>query len=139
MDLTLTTPGLLFPAISLLLLAYTNRFIALANVIRKLHADYQTKPDPLNLQQILSLRERVHMIRQMQEFGVAAFLCCVLSMAMLFFGFKLVGEVLFGISLILFAVSLIISILEIHVSVKALDIRLSDLENSAHRKVALPD
>lgn len=133
MDLTLTTPGLLFPAISLLLLAYTNRFVAIANVIRRLHADYLTQPDPLNLRQIQSLRTRLKMIRQMQEFGVAAFLCCVLSMSAMFFGLQGIGEVLFGVSLVLFTVSLIISIVEIHFSVRALDIRLSDLESSAHR------
>ena len=128
MDLTLTTPGLLFPAISLLLLAYTNRFVTLANVIRKLHADHKAQPDPLNLQQIANLRRRVHMIRRMQELGVAAFLCCVLSMAALFFQVRLLGEGLFGFSLLLFAGSLILSILEIRVSAQALDIRLSDLE-----------
>ncbi len=129
MDLTLTTPGLLFPAISLLLLAYTNRFLALASVIRQLHADEQRSPDPLNRAQLTSLRQRVRMIRQMQEFGVAAFLCCVLSMAALFFQVRFLGEGLFGLSLVLFAVSLVLSILEIRISVRALDIRLSDMES----------
>jgi len=135
MNLSLTTPALLFPAISLLLLAYTNRFVAIANVIRRLHADHQSHPDPLNLQQIQSLRMRVKLIRGMQEFGVAAFLCCVLSMAAMFFGHQGMGDIFFGISLVLFTVSLILSITEIHFSVRALDIRLSDLENSAQKPV----
>lgn len=46
MELTLTTPALLFPALSLLLLAYTSRFLTLANLIRELHRRYQTEPDP---------------------------------------------------------------------------------------------
>jgi hypothetical protein len=39
-QLSLTTPALLFSAISLLLLAYTNRFLAYASVVRNLHARY---------------------------------------------------------------------------------------------------
>lgn len=128
MDLTLTTPALLFPAISLLLLAYTNRFVALANVIRRLHADHKVQPDPLNLRQIDNLRHRVRLIRRMQELGVVAFLCCVLSMAALYFELRPVGEGLFALSLLLFAGSLVLSILEIRQSVEALDIRLSDIE-----------
>ncbi len=136
MDLSLTTPGLLFPAISLLLLAYTNRFVALANIIRRLHADYKSQPDPLHLDQIRNLRRRVTMIQHMQEYGVVAFLCCVLSMAGLFFGLQRVGEGFFGLSLILFTISLGISVREIHMSVDALDIRLSDLERGSEGMAA---
>ena len=59
MDLSLTTPALLFPAISLLLLAYTNRFLTLANLIRDLHARYTANPDQILLWQLRSLRYRV--------------------------------------------------------------------------------
>lgn len=128
MDLSLTTPGLLFPAISLLLLAYTSRFLALATVIRQLHADHKVHPDPLNLPQIESLRYRLKLIKRMQELGVAAFLCCVLSMTALFYGWKRMGEWIFGFSLILFSISLMLSIAEIRRSTVALEIRLSDLE-----------
>lgn len=128
MDLTLTTPALLFPAISLLLLAYTNRFVALANVIRQLHASYRTSRDPLDLAQIKTLRVRVKMIQRMQEYGVASLLGCVLSMFALFVHWTRAGEVVFGLSLVLFALSLLLSIREIRLSVGALDIRLSDME-----------
>ena len=125
----LTTPALLFGAISLLLLAYTNRFIALANVIRKLHADYREDRDVRNLQQITNLRHRVRLIRRMQEAGVASFFFCVSSMLAIFLEATRVGEWLFGLSLALLCLSLLLSVLEVHQSVVALDIHLSDLED----------
>jgi hypothetical protein len=128
MDLSLTTPGLLFPAISLLLLAYTSRFLALATVIRKLHADHKIEPNPRHLAQIESLRYRLKLIKYMQELGVGAFLCCVVSMTALFYGWKQEGEWLFGLSLMLFSISLMLSIAEIRRSTAALEIALSDLE-----------
>ena len=80
MELTLTTPALLFPAISLLLLAYTNRFLTLANLIRELHRSYKSNPEEIIFAQILNLRYRVKLIRNMQIFGVGSFFGCVLCM-----------------------------------------------------------
>lgn len=128
MELTLTTPALLFPAISLLLLAYTNRFLALAALIRDLHARYKANPDELTIRQIGNLRYRVVLIRNMQAVGVLSLLLCVLCMFVLFAGQPTAGKIIFGISLILLIVSLAISIQEIVVSIKALTLQLSDLE-----------
>jgi hypothetical protein len=86
MELTLTTPALLFPALSLLLLAYTNRFLALANLIRNLHHRYQTEPNPGVAGQLANLRKRVYIIRNMQALGLASLFCCVLCMFLLFAG-----------------------------------------------------
>jgi len=86
MEITLTTPALLFPAISLLLLAFTNRFLALANLIRQLHANYKTAPDELLFGQIANLRHRINLIRDMQAYGVSSLLLCVVSMFALFLG-----------------------------------------------------
>lgn len=130
MGLSLTTPGLLFPAISLLLLAYTNRFVALANIIRQLHAASEGKLTPRTQAEIGNLRRRLYMIRHMQEAGVVALLLCVLCMALLFFDQILFGEIVFAFSLLLFAVSLVLSVAEIHISVRALDIHLSDVEET---------
>ena len=81
MEITFNTPALLFPAISLLLLAYTNRYLALANLIRKLHDEYlKGDKKPLLLKQIKILRIRINMVRQMQAMGVFSFLCCVVTM-----------------------------------------------------------
>ena len=128
MELNLTTPALLFPAISLLLLAYTNRFLALANLIRELHASYKTNPDNIIMAQIANLRYRIILIRNMQTYGVLAFFMCVLGMFVLFFGQVLIGKIVFGASLILMMVSLALSLREVQISVDALIYRLSDLE-----------
>lgn len=128
MEITLSTPALLFPAVSLLLLAYTNRFVTLANLIRTLHAKYQENPNSVLMGQIQSLRYRVNLIKLMQAAGVSSILVCVLCMFMLFAGLVLPGKVLFGISLLLMALSLTLSLREIWVSVEALNIHLGDLE-----------
>ena len=128
MEITLTTPALLFPAISLLLLAYTNRFLGLAQVIRALHASYKSKPDPLIVRQIESLRYRIHLIRNMQALGILSLFLCVVCMFVLFAGHAAAGKALFGTSLVLMAASLAVSLREIQVSVRALDLHLTDLE-----------
>lgn len=130
MDISLTTPALLFPAISLLLLAYTNRFLTLANLIRELHKSYKTNPEDIILAQISNLRYRVMLIRNMQAYGIASFFLCVLCMFVLFAGQILVGKFIFGVSLIALLISLGISFREIQVSVDALNYRLSDLEEA---------
>lgn len=129
MDIDLTTPALLFPAISLLLLAYTNRFLALAALIRDLHASYKKQPDEIIYRQISNLRYRVVLIKQMQVYGVASLLFCVICMFVLFAGWIQAGKLIFGLSLVLMLVSLGLSLREVQVSVGALNLRLSDLES----------
>ncbi len=127
-DITLTTPGLLFSAISLLLLAYTNRFLALAALIRKLHAEYQLNPDKLVLYQIKNLRKRVQLIKSMQIWGVASLFLCVLCMFLIFSENQVIGTWIFGLGLLLLLVSLGISIKEIQISVKALNMHLKNMD-----------
>jgi hypothetical protein len=129
MDITLTTPALLFPAISLLLLAYTNRFLTLANLIRELHARYKANPEEIILAQIKNLRYRVVLIRNMQILGAGSFFMCVLTMLVLFIKLETLGEVIFGISLVLLLASLGFSLRELQVSIDALNYRLSDIES----------
>ena len=130
-DITLTTPGLLFSAISLLLLAYTNRFLAIASLIRKLHAEYQKNPDNLVLSEIKNLRERVQLIKNMQVWGVASLFLCVLCMFLIFADNQLLGKWIFGLGLLLLLVSLGISIKEIQISVKALNLRLKNMDKQS--------
>jgi hypothetical protein len=130
MDLSLTTPALLFPAVSLLLLAYTNRFLALATLIRNLHATYKTNPDQVLLKQINNLRHRVTLIKNMQAVGIWSLFLCVLCMFVLFAGQYELGKYIFGISIILLMWSLALSIREIQISVNALNLHLSDIEKS---------
>lgn len=128
MDINLTTPALLFPAISLLLLAFTNRFLTLATLIRTLHAKYKEDPHDVLLGQIKNLRKRVILIRNMQAFGVLSLLLCVVCMFLLFANEQIAGRYTFGVSLILLIISLGLSVYEIQISVKALKLQLSDME-----------
>ncbi len=133
MDISLTTPALLFPTVSLLMLAYTNRFLTLASIIRNLHARYEDDDDENLLGQIANLRYRVYLIRNMQIAGVLSLLFCVMSMFALFAGWLAGGQWSFASALILMIISLGISLRELQVSVGALDLLLTDLEE--HEKM----
>lgn len=128
MEITINTPALLFPAVSLLMLAYTNRFLTLATIIRGLYDRYQNVPEENLLLQISNLRYRIYLIRNMQIFGVLSLLFCVISMFALFAGWISGGQWTFGLALILMMVSMAISIRELMISVGALDLLLADME-----------
>jgi hypothetical protein len=128
MDLLLTTPALLFPAISLLLLAYTNRFLTLAALIRDLYGKYKAEPDKKIIGQLHNLRYRIIIIRNMQIFGVSSFFLCVLCMFLLFAGWEIVGKVVFGLSILLLMISLALSLRELQVSVDALTLQIHDID-----------
>jgi hypothetical protein len=133
MDINLTTPALLFPTVSLLMLAYTNRFLTLATIIRNLYDRYSTEKNQNLLGQIANLRFRVYLIRNMQIFGVLSLLMCVVSMFALFAGWILAGQWSFAIALLLMIISMLISLRELQISVGALDLLLTDLEE--HEKM----
>jgi peptidoglycan/LPS O-acetylase OafA/YrhL len=126
--LTLTTPALLFSAISLVLLAYTNRFLSYANVVRQLHDTYVSNPDEMLRGQISNLRKRLYLIRSMQVLGVSSLLLCVLCMFLIYVGWIGTAEIVFGAALLLLIASLGASIHEIQISVKALELHLSDMQ-----------
>ena len=128
MEITLTTPALLFPAISLLLLAFTNRFLAIASLIRQLHRGYNENPENVIEGQLVNLRKRLYLIRSMQLLGVFSLFLCVLTMFLLYLEHRFIGEVTFGISLISLLLSLFVSLREIQLSTKALDLELGDME-----------
>jgi hypothetical protein len=127
--MTMTTPALLFPAISLLLLAYTNRFLVLAQLIRQLNNREGEQVRDLAKRQIVNLRQRIVLIRSMQRWGVISFLLCTLSMFALFLSWELAGQVLFGASLVSLLLSLVMSLFEIQISCNAINIELESLEN----------
>jgi hypothetical protein len=127
-ELSINTPALLFPAITLLMLAYTNRFLALANLVRRLHEQY-TKEESQNIRrQIASLHVRIRLIRNMQALGVLSFLLCVVTMYLIFTGNIHAAYVLFAASLISLLLSLIFSLIEIWKSTTAINLELSDME-----------
>ncbi|MBL7695983.1 MAG: DUF2721 domain-containing protein [Ferruginibacter sp.] len=129
MDIDINTPALLFPAITLLMLAYTNRFLSLASLVRKLHEEYSRGEREKNLlKQIKNLRSRINLIRYMQALGVLSFLCCVLCMYVIFRGWMEMAHWIFAASLIFLLLSIILSLLEINKSTKAIELVLSDIE-----------
>lgn len=127
MEINITTPALIFPAISLLLLAYTNRFHALAAVIRVLNEKLETTDNKSLAQQIHNMDIRIQLIKAMQSFGVSSLLVCVISMMFLFLDHEFTGRITFAISLILMAISLVLSLWEILLSGNALKIELQDI------------
>jgi hypothetical protein len=128
MEITITTPALLFPALSLLLLAYTNRFLSLADRVRGLKARYENAPHAHLRPQITNLRRRLVLLRNMQAVGTGSMFGCVLTMFLIYAGLQRAGQVLFGASLLALLVSLSLALWEIQISVEALNIELDNLQ-----------
>ena len=128
-EININTPALLFPAITLLMLAYTNRFLSLASLVRKLHEEYSRGEREKNiLKQIKNLRSRLNLIRYMQAFGILSFLCCVLCMYTIYNNWMYMANWIFGGSLLFLTLSIILSLLEINKSTKAIELLMSDIE-----------
>lgn len=127
-QITLTTPALLFSAISLILLAYTNRFLGYASLIRGLHEKFQANPNEVLKGQIANLRKRLNLTKNMQILGVGSLFLCMGTMFLIFIGSQTVAVWAFGIALLLMIASLGVSIYEIQISVKALNLHLGDME-----------
>ncbi len=132
-ELTLTTPTLLFSAISLIMLAYTNRFLAYAAVIRNLHDKYLQKQDDSLLRQIQNLKLRLTLTRWMQIFGITSLLFCVLTMFLIYISYQTIAIWCFGLGLLLLILSLTLLIKEIHISAQALQHHIADIEDHLKR------
>ncbi|CAN5197806.1 DUF2721 domain-containing protein [soil metagenome] len=130
MQISINTPALLFPAITLLMLAYTNRFLSLASLIRKLHTEYQILKEDKHLMkaQIVNLRRRLTLIKQMQASGIFSFFLCVLSMLFIYLEHEMFAYAIFAMSLLFLLLSLALSLNEILISTRALEIELRDME-----------
>ncbi|MFC0604457.1 DUF2721 domain-containing protein [Winogradskyella pulchriflava] len=128
-QLTLTTPALLFSAISLIMLAYTNRFLAYAAVIRNLSEKYLEKQEDSLIRQIKNLKLRLDLTRWMQIFGITSLLLCVLTMFLIYINQHIVAVWIFGVALLLLIMSLALLIIEIQISAKALQHHLRDIED----------
>lgn len=127
-ELTLSTPSILFSAISLILLAYTNRFLSYAQLVRTLKADYDKNPSTITHLQLANLRRRLYMARSMQLFGVSSLLLCVVCTFLIYIGLQMVAVYTFGVALVLLTISLGISIRELLISVRALELHLDSFE-----------
>lgn len=125
MTIDIATPAMLFPAISLLLLAYTNRFLTLATIIRNFSKE---KWDQSTEAQIRNLRQRILFIKRMQIAGVVSFFLCVVSMLAIYLSYQIVGSWVFALSLVCLLYSLWMSVREILISVEALDVHLDGIK-----------
>ena len=134
MGIEISTPALLFPAVSLLLLAYTNRFLAISQLIRLLNHQSKERESCEQAAQIDNLKLRIELTKWMQIFGVLSILLCTFSMFGLFLGYFDLGKKIFGLSLVSMCVSLIISLIEVAVSTKALNLELGDMHNKCKKK-----
>src|ERR1035437_1070840 len=126
-ELTLITPTFLFSAISLLLLAYTNRFLSYAQLVRTLKDRYMEDRSALTHAQIMNLRKRLYLTKNMQMLGVGSLLLCVATMFLIYVGLQVISAYIFGLALVLLIISLALSVWEIQISAKSLEIYLSDM------------
>ena len=129
-ELTLITPTFLFSAISLLLLAYTNRFLSYAQLVRNLKDKYMEDHSAITHAQIMNLRRRLYLTKNMQLSGVGSLLLCVATMFFIYIGMQTISAYIFGVVLLLLIISLSLVIAEIRISAKSLEIYLSDMEKS---------
>ena len=131
MTLEITTPAVLFPTVSLLLLAYTNRFLALTSIVRRMDSSGEVEHE---FYQVKNLRKRLNYIKKMQYFGVSSLLMCAISMLFLFLQMDFIGKISFGISLVSLIISLLFSLLEIQISLEALRIHLNHNSENEEKK-----
>lgn len=127
MELTLTSPAVLFPAISLLFLAYTNRFLHLSALVRKLHSDWLLGNEPGVRAQVENLRQRIELIRWSQAVGIVSLLGCLASMLSLIAAQAQISLWLFVFSAVTMAISLLLTLWEVLLSGGALNIYLNEM------------
>ena len=127
-ELTLITPTFLFSAVSLILLAYTNRFLAYTSLVRNLKVKYMENKSSVTKAEIENLKKRLKLTRLMQLYGEASLLLCVATMFLIYIGLQTVSAVIFAVALLFLIISLALSVWEINISSKSIQIHLSDME-----------
>lgn len=128
-EFSLTTPTLLFSAVSLIMLAYTNRFLSYAQLVRNLKDQYIQNRSEVTAAQIENLRKRLYLTRNMQILGISSLFFCVVSMFLVYIHLRLLSVYVFGFALLLLIASLGVSIRELVISVKALELHLKDMDS----------
>lgn len=127
-ELTLITPTFLFSAVSLILLAYTNRFLSYAQLVRALSLQYSEQPSSVTAAQIANLSKRLYLTRSMQVLGIGSLFLCVLTMFFIYIGLQTAAALIFAIALLMLIASLGVSVWEIMISVRALEIYLKNMD-----------
>ncbi|MDP5045508.1 MAG: DUF2721 domain-containing protein [Leeuwenhoekiella sp.] len=129
MNINLSIPALLFPAISLTMLAYNARYLAIAALIRELHKRYQDNSSSPVKKQINQLRKRLGIIKAMQAMAIVSFLLAVITMFLIYIERGFLANIVFGASLIALMISLTLSFIEVQLSTRALEIQLNDMDD----------
>ena len=129
MELTLGIPALLFPAISLTMLAYNARYLAIAALIRQLHQKFEETGSKSVGLQVKKLKKRLTIIKNMQATAIFSFLLAVITMSLIYVQLTFWANLVFGISLLALMISLVLSFIEVQLSTKALEIQLKNMEN----------
>lgn len=136
-EFSITTPAVLFPAISLLILAYMNRFVAITALIRALKDKFIENEDENILAQLLNLRRRMIIIRNMQWLAAFALFLCILSMYFIFENRPISAKNFFVAGMISLMASLFLSLREIHLSIVAVNLELKEMEHHFQEKKSL--
>jgi len=134
MQLTLSIPALLFPAISLSMLAYNARYLAIAALIRQLHQKFQETASPTVGLQVKQLNKRLSIIKNMQAVAILSFLFSVITMFLIYIELDFWANLVFGISLFALMISLILSFIEVQLSTNALSIQLEDIAPQSQKE-----
>lgn len=129
-DLTFSTPALFFSALSIMVLAYTSKFVTYGLLIRKLYLQYKTFPDKGTLNQIHNLKKRLYLIRGMQICGISGLFGCAITMYFLYLDIRPISTTVFGISMVMITISLLFLLIELFISTKALNLCLKDIESN---------
>jgi Protein of unknown function (DUF2721) len=129
MELTISTPALLFSTVSLLMIAFTNRSLAISSLVRELHDQFRKNPsDKFIILQIRSLQKRIKLIRNMQVTIIVSMLMSAVCMLLIFIDEQIGARWLFGLALLLQIIALSISAIEITQSMRALEFELHDMK-----------
>jgi len=133
MELTLSIPALLFPAISLSMLAYNARYLAIAALIRQLHKQYQEKASRGLGIQVRQLERRLKIIKNMQAVAILSFLFSAITMFLIYIEQDFWANLVFGISLLALMISLVLSLVEVQLSTNSLTIQLADMGDKTEK------
>tara|TARA_Y100000746_G_C15442757_1_gene423642 strand:+ start:47 stop:433 length:387 start_codon:yes stop_codon:yes gene_type:complete len=126
----ITTPALLFPAISLLFVAYTNRLHSLSVLIRAMTTKGSNESKTRHAdEQIMILEKRIIYIRRMQVFGIVSFIFNLMTIILIYLKYFILANYIFGFGLIMLSASLLFALFETLISTKALDIHLRNSKN----------
>ena len=130
MNIDYTVTALMFPAIPLLMVVYSNRFHTLSRLIRELHDEHvYEKHIPAEWKkQFINLSRRISILRWTIMFAAFGFLFNMLTVFALYLNELFLARVIFGSCCLSMIISIIFFIREIQISTNALNLHMSDMD-----------